>query len=369
MSYIWQKNEWPHFRWDETALQEPLSTARHEQGLLLGRLEALGFPGRQNTVLSTLTDEIQKTSEIEGELMAADAVRSSVARRLGIDIGALAPEDRRVEGLVDVVMDATRNYRSALTKDRLCAWQSSLFPEGRSGAFKVSVGRWRTDSEGPMRVISGPMGREKVHYQAPPANLLDGEMSQFLDWFNAEGQLDALLHSAIAHLWFVSIHPFDDGNGRIARAIAEMALCRSDRTAERYYSMSAEIRRQRSDYYAILEETQKGELDITGWLLWYLECFRKAIAQAGVSLSALKKQAVYREKLALIGANERQRLMLEKLLDGFEGKLTSSKWAQLAKCSQDSAGRDIAMLLEAGILRRGQAGGRSTAYELADLAD
>lgn len=369
MSYIWQQNNWPHFHWDEGALREPLGTARHEQGLLLGRLESLGFQGQRYTELAALTDEIQKTSEIEGELLTTDAVRSSVARRLGIDIGALTPEQRRIEGLVDIVMDATRNYRIPLTEERLCAWQSSLFPTGRSGTFKISVGRWRTDSDGPMRVISGPMGREKIHYQAPPADVLDREMKGFLDWFNTEGQLDPLLHSALAHLWFVSIHPFDDGNGRIARALADMALCRSDRRAERFYSMSAEIRRQRSAYYAILEETQKGSLDITAWMLWYLDCFRNAVYQAGAALAVMRKQTIYREKLVLIRANKRQFLIIQQLLEGFEGKMTSSKWAQLAKCSQDSANRDIAALLEAGILHRGPAGGRSTSYELVELSD
>ncbi len=239
MSYIWQNQDWPQFRWDKEALSQAVSTARHEQGLRLGQLEALGFSGQQHSALTALTEEILKTSEIEGELLATEAVRSSVARRLGIDTGALAPEDRRIEGLVDVVMDASRNYLSPLTKERLWAWQTSLFPQGRSGPFKVGVGRWRTDSNGPMRVVSGSMGREKVHYQAPAAERLDAEMEGFLVWFNAEGQMDPLLHSALAHLWFVSIHPFDDGNGRIARALADMSLCRSDRRAERFYSMSA----------------------------------------------------------------------------------------------------------------------------------
>lgn len=266
-------------------------------------------------------------------------------------------------------MDASHNHLAPLTKERLWSWQSSLFPHGRSGAFKISIGCWRTDSEGPMRVVSGSMGREKIHYQAPPADRLDAEMDRFFNWYNEETYIDTLLHSALAHLWFVSIHPFDDGNGRIARAIADMSLCRSDRRQERFYSMSGEIRRQRGAYYTILEETQAGNLDVTSWMLWYLGCFRNAITHVSSSLACMRKQALYREKLAQIRANERQFFMLQKLLEGFEGKLTSSKWAHLAKCSQDSANRDISALLEAGILRRGPAGGRSTSYELAELAD
>lgn len=334
---------------------------------MLGNMEALGFPGQQNTLLQSLSEEIQKSSEIEGENLEAESVRSSVARRLGIDIGGLLPEDRHVEGIVELVLDATRKCREPLTEERLFGWHAALFPTGHSGILKISTGQWRTDSEGTMKVLSGPMGREKIHYIAPPASRLQEEMTVFLDWFNSERTEDCpdpLLKSALAHLWFVTIHPFDDGNGRIARAIADMALARADGTADRYYSMSSEIRKERTAYYEILESTQKGDSDITDWLRWYLECLSRALGRARDELTATRERASFWEHANRHGLNRRQRMMIGRLLEGFEGKLTSSKWAALAKCSQDTAGRDIETLVTAGILQKGEAGGRSTWYAL-----
>jgi len=369
MAYIWERTGWPRFRWNKEAIEPLIRKVRLEQGRLLGNMEALGFPGRQNTLLHSLTEEIQKTSEIEDETLATESVRSSVARRLRIDIGALLPEDRHVEGIVELVLDATRNCGEALTENRLFGWHASLFPTGHSGINKISAGRWRADREGTMKVLSGPMGREKIHYIAPPAARLQDEMTAFLDWFNTdlpEDCPDPLLKSALAHLWFVTIHPFDDGNGRIARAIADMALARADGTADRYYSMSAEISKERTAYYEILESTQKGDGDITGWLAWYFECLGRALERAKDRLAATRNRAAFWDNANRYELNSRQRMMLTRVLDGFEGKLTSSKWAALAKCSQDTAGRDIEALVVAGILRKGDAGGRSTWYLLAD---
>lgn len=337
----------------------------------MGHMEALGFPLKQEAVLQTLTEEVVKSSEIEGEKLDVSQVRSSLARRLGMDVGGLEPADRRVEGVVELILDATRHYDQPLTAERLFAWHASLFPTGRIGMRKIHVGAWRDDSTGPMQVVSGPIGRERVHFEAPPAAKLEGEMQVFLDWFNEHStgaDSDAVLNAGLAHLWFVTIHPFDDGNGRIARAIADLALARSEDSSQRFYSMSAQIRQERAAYYNLLEQTQKATMDVTAWMEWFLACLGRAIDGAQTTLAAVLSKARFWERLRAVPLNERQRLMLNRLLDGFEGKLTTSKWAKIAKCSSDTALRDILDLVERGILVRNPEGGRSTSYALAKVS-
>jgi Fic family protein len=365
MDYIWERNDWPKFRWDAEKLGTKLAAVRHKQGRLIGKMESLGFQLRTEAVLQTLTDDVLKSSEIEGENLNRQQVRSSIARRLGLDIGGLVYVDRDVEGVVEMMLDATQRYAAPLTQERLFDWHAALFPMGRSGMAKITVGDWRRDAAGPMQVVSGPVGRERVHYQAPPAKILASEMTVFLKWFGGETALDPVLTAAIAHLWFVAIHPFDDGNGRIARAIADMALARSEQSAQRFYSMSAQIRVERKAYYDILERTDKGDLDITDWLVWFLDCLDHAIAGADRTLASVLQKANFWERNSGERLNERQRLMLNRLLDGFEGKLTSSKWAIITKTSQDTASRDIDDLVRRSILVRDAGGGRSTSYSLA----
>ena len=327
-------------------------------------MESLGFELRQEALLDTLTEDVLKTSEIEGEKLDAAQVRSSVARHLGMDIAGLTPADRAVDGIVEMMLDATGHYDEALTAERLFGWHAALFPTGRSGMRSILVGRWRDDSTGPMQVVSGPVGREHVHFEAPSARRIGDEMRAFLDWFNGATETDWLLKAGIAHLWFVTLHPFDDGNGRIARAIADMALARSERSAQRFYSMSAQIRRERNDYYEVLESTQNGTLDITSWLDWFLGCLGHAIEGAQTTLATVLTKAHFWDEVGSATVNERQRLLLNLLLEGFEGKLTTSKWAKMAKCSPDTALRDIQALVDRGILVRGREGGRSTSYYL-----
>ncbi|MFN2375241.1 MAG: Fic family protein [Candidatus Binatia bacterium] len=362
--YIHQSPDWPKFRWDKDQLAEPLADVRHRQGRLIGRMEALGFGLREEAVLRTLTDDVLKTSEIEGEKLDSEQVRSSIARRLGMDIGALTPADRNVEGIVEMMLDATRDHDQPLTAERLFSWHAALFPTGRSGMTRITVGAWRDDSTGPLTVVSGPISKEKVRYEAPRAARVDGEMRAFLRWFNAASESDPVLRAALAHFWYVTIHAFDDGNGRIARAIADMLLARSEQSPHRFYSMSAQIRTERSDYYNILERTQKGTLDITPWMGWFLGCLGRAIDGAQSTLSAVLVKARFWERHQRVSLNDRQRLVLNRLLSGFEGKLTSTKYALLAKCSQDTAGRDIHALVEQDILVRSASGGRSTSYDL-----
>jgi Fic family protein len=362
--YIHELAHWPSFRWDEATLLNPLADVRHSQGRFIGSMQALGFKLQTEAVLQTLTEDVVKSSEIEGEVLEKDQVRSSIARRLGLDIGALVPTDRNVEGVVEMMLDATQLHSSPLTKERLFDWHATLFPTGRSGMAKITVGAWRMDLTGPMQVVSGPVGRQKVHYEAPPSTRLEQDMSMFLKWFESPSSIDPVLKAALAHLWFVTIHPFDDGNGRIARAIADMALARSEHTSQRFYSMSAQIRAERNAYYSILEETQKGNLDVTEWLLWFLDCLKKAISGAESTLAHVLAKARFWENHSGTKFNGRQFLMVNKLLDGFEGKLTSSKWATIAKCSQDTALRDIEDLISKGVLSRDHGGGRSTSYSL-----
>ena len=364
--YIWQRAHWPDFAWDDSRLAPSLAALRHEQGRLLGRMEGLGFRLRAEAALGVLTENVVKSSAIEGERLDPVRVRSSIARRLGIDIGALAPTDRNVEGVVEMTLDGIERHDRPLTARRLFGWHAALFPTGHSGLARIAVGRWRDDKRGPMRVVSGPIGREKVHFTAPPAERLDSEMAAFLAWFNRKDEgLDPVAKAGIAHFWFVTIHPFGDGNGRIARAIADMVLARAEQSRQRFYSMSAQIQRERKDYYDRLERSQKGPLDITAWLDWFFGCLHRAIAGADTGLAHVVAKARFWERHGRAPLNPRQIAVLNRVLDGFEGKLTSSKWARLAKCSQDTAGRDIAGLLDLGILVRGAAGGRSTSYDLA----
>jgi Fic family protein len=338
---------------------------RHRQGRLIGHMEALGFELRQEAVLQTLTADVLKSSEIEGEKLDAAQVRSSIARRLGMDIGALTAADRNVEGVVEMMLDATRHFDQPLTQERLFAWHASLFPTGRSGMTKITTGAWRDDSTGPMQVVSGPMGKERVHFEAPTADRVSGEMGRFLDWFEGKDAIDPVLKAGLAHLWFVTIHPFDDGNGRIARAIADMALARSENSPQRFYSMSAQIRQERKAYYEILEHTQKDTMDVTPWMEWFLGCLGRAIDGTQETLGAVLAKTRFWDRFKGVQFNERQRLMINRLLDGFEGKLTTSKYAKLAKCSQDTAYRDILALVDHGVLVQNAAGGRSTSYSLA----
>lgn len=362
--YIWKQPDWPNLIWQHASVGVPLAAVRHDQGQLIGRMKALGFKLREEAVLQTLTQDVVKTSEIEGERLDVTQVRSSLARRLGIDTGALLPADRNVEGIVEVMLDATRNYDTPLTIERLFGWQAALFPTGHSGMVRIRVGDWRNDSTGPMQVVSGPYGREHVHYSAPPASRITTEIEAFLTWFNAPPTTDPVIKAALAHLWFVTIHPFEDGNGRIARAIADLALARSEGSPQRFYSMSAQIRTERNAYYDQLEWTQKGSTDVTSWILWFLECLGRAIHGADGVLVKVIAKARFWERAAMLALNERQIKVLNRLLDGFEGRMTSSKWAKVAKCSQDTATRDIAALLELGLMRKGEGGGRSTHYEL-----
>ena len=367
--YIHNRPDWPRFYWNRESLAERLAVVRHEQGRLLGRMEALGFKLRQEAVFKTLTEDVLKSSEIEGEQLDAEQVRSSIARRLGMDIGGLKPVDRNVEGVVEMMLDATGHYEQPLTAERLFGWHASLFATGRSGMRRIRVGARRDDSSGPMRVVSGAVGRERVHFEAPAAGRLDREMEVFLDWFNEKTESDWVIKAGLAHLWFVTIHPFDDGNGRIARAIADMALARSEQSTQRFYSMSAQIRQEYATYYDILENTQKGEMDITPWMDWFLGCLGRAIDGAQGILGTILFKARFWEAIGDFPLNERQRRVLNRLLDGFDGKLTTRKWAKLAKCSHDTALRDIAALVEGGILVRNPEGGRSTSYGLASISE
>ncbi|HZZ32583.1 MAG TPA: Fic family protein [Phenylobacterium sp.] len=363
-AYIHELGDWPAFRWNIERIAEKLAHVSRHQGLLIGRMRGLGFQLREEAVLANLTEEVIKSSEIEGENLDRDQVRSSIARRLGMDIGALAPADRNVEGIVEMMLDATQEYSEPLTKERLFAWHAALFPTGRSGMRRIKVGGWRTLESGPMQVVSGPVGRERSHFEAPEAGRLQSEMTAFLKGFNAKESIDPVLKAAIAHLWFVTIHPFEDGNGRIARAIADMALARSEESPQRFYSMSAQIRAEREAYYKILEATQKGDLDITDWLAWFLDCLDRAFSGAETISANVIRKAKFLDAIAQEPISARQTLVLNKLLEGFEGKLTSSKWAILTKTSPDTALRDIEDLMKRGILMKDQGGGRSTSYSL-----
>jgi Fic family protein len=372
--YVWQRNDWPHWFYDHKRLAPLLAQLHLAQGYLLGRMHDLGLDLRDQATLRILTEDVLKTSEIEGETLKLDSVRSSIARKLGVDIGALAPADRHVDGVVDMVLDATRGHNIPLTTERLFGWHAAMFPTGYSSLTKIRVGQWRDDAQGPMQVVSGPMHRQKVHYEAPPAALLDAEMGNFLNWFSmdnlsVDSQDDPVVKAGLAHLWFVTVHPFEDGNGRIARAVGDMALARAEKSAQRFYSLSAQIQHEREEYYDRLEATQKGDLDVTAWLEWFLGCLLRAIQSSNETLAQVLAKARFWQHWAGMPLNDRQIKLLNKLLDGFDGKLTSSKWAAIGKCSQDTALRDITELMERGVLKKSEASGRSTSYELMPSGD
>lgn len=362
--YIYQHYNWPNFTWDNSQIIDSLSLARNLQGRIIGKMESFGFQLRDEAILDTLTIEVLKSTEIEGEFFSLEEVRSSVARHLGLDFPEAILSSRNVDGMVEMVLDAVKNSKEPLDNERLFSWYNSLFPTGRSGLYKIDIANWRTDSTGPMQVVSGAMGREKVHFQAPKSEFVQLEMNRFFDYFNAESEVDLLLKAAVVHLWFLTIHPFEDGNGRIARALTDMILTQSDSIEARFYSMSAQIRIERKEYYEILEKTQKGDLDITNWVQWFLNCLINALKSTDVILNRVLRKANFWQKHNGTILNERQIKLINKLLDGFDGKLTSSKWAKIAKCSKDSAVRDINDLIDKQILQKEQAGGRSTNYEL-----
>lgn len=364
-TFIHQRPDWPNFTWDSAALLPQLAHARNLQGRLFGQMSGLGFELSQEAFLETLSLDVLKSSEIEGEFLAPEKVRSSLARQLRMDTGGLVPSDRNVDGVVDMVLDATCNFQKKLTVERLFAWHAGLFPTGHSGMFKIDVGQWRTDETGPMQIVSGGMGQERVHFQAPDAVKMEAEMFVFLDWFNGENDTDPVLKAGIAHFWFVTIHPFDDGNGRIGRAIMDLQLAKSEKLPSRFYSLSAQIMAQRKGYYLILERTSRGDMDITDWLAWYLDCLEKAVEAAQLTLEKVLTKARFWEKHAKTPLNERQVFMLNKFLGDFEGKLNSSKYAKMAKCSQDTAARDLQDLAKKMVLEKDPVMGRNTNYLLA----
>ncbi|MFM1747362.1 MAG: hypothetical protein RLZZ188_1028 [Verrucomicrobiota bacterium] len=367
MRYIHENPDWPNLRWEDARLLPLLAEIRHRQGRLLGRMEGLGFQLRAEASLTTLTSDVIQTSAIEGERLDAAQVRSSIARRLGLDFGGNVKAGREVEGVVEMMLDATQGFAERLTAERLFGWHAALFPTGRSGMRRITVGSWRPASAGPMQVVSGPIGRERVHFEAPEARRLRREVAAFLDWFEKAKQIDPVLKAGIAHFWFVTLHPFEDGNGRISRAIADMALARAEGTPERFYSMSTQIEAEKKQYYLKLEQSQKGGVDITAWLEWFLGCLGRAITGAESGLAVVLKKARTWERInSRTSVTERQRNVINRLLDGFEGKLSTSKYAKLAKCSGDTALRDIKLLLEQGILVQEEGGGRSTSYRLAE---
>ena len=362
---LWQSPDWPQWRYDLGVLAEPMAQVSRAQGLLLGRMADVGFDLRGQASLAALTEDVLRTSEIEGEHLNVASVRSSIARRLGVDIGSLAPVDRHVEGVVEMVLDATLHSTLALDARRLLGWHAALFPTGYSGLSPIATGRWRDDAQGPMQVVSGPLGRQTVHYEAPPAHRLPAEMDRFLVWLNAPDVPEpTLIRAGLGHLWFVTLHPFDDGNGRIARALGDLLLARADGSSQRFYSLSAQIQRERKTYYEILERTQKGTMDVSAWLRWFLQTLEQAVSQAHRTLDGVLGKARFWQRVSGATLNERQVKVLNRLLDGFEGKLTSGKWAALAKCSSDTALRDINELVALGVLQRSGAGGRSTSYTL-----
>lgn len=361
--YIHELSKWPNFEWDYEVLAPLLGEVRNKQGQLYGRMTALGFEQCRTAALECLTADVVETSQIEGESLNPDQVRSSIARRLGIEYASIKV-DRNVEGVVEMVLDATQKYSEALTGERLCSWHAALFPTGYSGLRKITVADYRDESGDPLEVVSGPVGREKVHFRAPSGSRVPAEMEKFVDWFEKSPELDLVLKAGVAHLWFVTIHPFEDGNGRIARALADMMLSRSEKSAMRFYSMSAQIKEEDAEYYDTLERTQKASLDITLWLRWFLECLGRAIDAAQATVNAALARSRFWQSVADVSLNARQRKVLNLLLNGFEGKLTSSKWARLTKCSTDTALRDINQLIELGILTKDATGGRSASYSL-----
>jgi len=371
MSILWlftKKKQWPNFSWDKESTLSLLTEIRYLQGKLLGRMQSLGFDLQDQAVLETITLDVVKTSEIEGEIMNTDEVRSSVARKLGIKLESEIHVGRYTDGVVEMMLDASQNYSMDFTDERMFAWHAALFPTGRSGMYKITVGNWRLGVD-PMQVVSGPMGREKIHFEAPNSKVLDVEMGRFVQWANTSHKLDDTIKAAIAHLWFVTIHPFDDGNGRITRAITDLFLSRSDRSKQRFYSMSAAILKNKKNYYDILGKTQKGNLDITEWIMWFLNCLKDAISTSEDKLADILYKATFWNTFSETKLNDRQKFMINKLLDGFDGKLRTGKWAKITKCTEKTALRDIEDLMRKQILKKGLAGGRSTSYELIPLKE
>ncbi len=366
-TYIHELTKWPEFTWDAQALAKALSSVRHKQGKHLGKMEALGFELRTEASVTALTNEIVNSSAIEGEQLDTNEVRSSIARKLGLNMAGLPQPGREVDGIVDLMIDATQNFGQPLTAERLCGWHATLFPTGRSGSHRITAGAWRKGEQGPMRVVSGAFGKERVHFQAPDAERIEKEMSQFLEWFNRPLDMDPVLKAALAHLWFVTIHPFDDGNGRMARAIADMALSRADGSKDRFYSMSSGIEAERREYYIQLESAQRGSLDITSWLSWFLGCLDRAIDASGTMLDSVIHKARLWQRINTKPVSERQRKVINRMLEhDWKGYLNTSKYSRIARCSHDTALRDIKELLERGALIKNEGGGRSTSYRLAD---
>ena len=362
--YIYQYSNWPHFTWNDQEIQALLGRVRYLQGKLLGQMSSVGFSLKEETLLTTLTLDVLKSSEIEGEILNYEQVRSSIARQLGLEYVGMVYSSRNIEGVVEMLLDATQNYTQPLSEERLFGWHAALFPSGFSGLYKIEVAKYRS---GDMQVVSGAMGKEKIHYESPKPELVEAEMNQFLKWFNEEDKLDLVLKSAIAHFWFIIIHPFDDGNGRMARALSDLLLSRSDDTSQRFYSLSNQILNERKIYYKVLQKIQSSSGDITEWLVWYLSCLYRALQSTESTLRKVMLKFDFWDKYGEMGFNSRQCLMLNKLLDGFDGKLTSSKWAKITKCSQDTAIRDIQNLIDNAILRKEAQGGRSTNYELNEI--
>lgn len=365
--YIWQQAEWPQWSFNSAAFSQLLSQVNLERGRLLGSMQGLGFKLAEEASLKVLTSEVVKSSEIEGERLNPEAVRSSIARRLGIDAGGLVPSDKHVDGVVEMVIDATRNHANPLTQDRLFGWHAALFPTGHSGMFKLTVAAYRDDAAGAMQVVSGGIGHEKVHYEAPSAAVIQAEMTHFLHWFNSELKLDPVIKAGLAHLWFVTLHPFDDGNGRIGRAICDMALARADGSPQRFYSLSAQMQREREDYYNSLEQTQKGTLDVTAWLTWFLSCLLRAVQSANEELKGVVYLANLSHHLPSGKLNERQMKMLNMMMHGFNGNLTTGKWAKIAQCSTDTALRDVSELVELGVLLKAGESKRAAHYVLSEI--
>lgn len=362
--YIWQQAEWPQWSFNSAAFSQLLSQVNLERGRLLGAMQALGFKLAEEASIKALTSEVVKSSEIEGEQLNPETVRSSIARKLGIEAGGLVPSDKKVDGVVEMVLDATRNCSAALTHERLFGWHAALFPTGHSGMFKLTVAAYRDDAAGAMQVISGGIGHEKVHYEAPSAAVIQAEMTHFLHWFNNELGLDPVVKAGLAHLWFVTLHPFDDGNGRIGRAICDMALARADGSPQRFYSLSALMQREREDYYNSLEQTQKGTLDVTAWLTWFLSCLLRAVQSANEELKGVVYLANLSHRLPNGKLNERQMKMLNMMMHGFNGNLTTGKWAKIAQCSTDTALRDVNELVELGVLLKAGESKRAAHYVL-----
>ena len=367
--YIHEKDNWTNFTWNEKIISKKLAETRNLQGRLLGKMESLGFDLQDEAALNTLTLEIVKSSEIEGEILDLEQVRSSIARHLGIELAGAIESERHIDGIVEMMLNATQKYDSPLTKERLFGWHSALFPTGWSNLYRIVVANWRKDTTGPMQVVSGAMGKEKIHFEAPNSDRIELEIEKFINWIELENEIDPVLKAAIVHLWFITIHPFEDGNGRITRAITEMFLARSDNSAKRFYSMSSQIKTERKQYYEILEKTQKGTLDITNWIEWFLECLKNSFEPSSKVLSRTLIKADFWKTHSTTILNQRQHKMLNKLLDGFDGKLTTSKWGKICKCSQDTALRDIQDLMTKKILRKESSGGRSTNYELIEKPD